>query len=189
MGELASRLERITVEATSPDGRIRAWVRGQLELDIEFGMRAYRSHDDAELSRQLGQLATLTWTRYHREYIEVENAFLDWSAQEQDAHDRLFEEQAEQLTVVGSSPGGWVTVRSRALARWDVHLVPGVQQQLTEQQFVDEVVGAAGHTVRAYRAARARLLDQFYDLAGGLPPWRRERANGAGGRSGQAEWR
>ncbi len=175
MGELARRLRRIVVEATSPDGLIRARVRDRLELDLEFGRRVYGSYRQAELARQLGRLATLTWTRYRRECLNVENAFLDWSVQEQDAHDRLFEERAERLTVAAQSPGGWVTVHSGALVRWDFTLVPDVQRRLTEQRFVAEVLGAAGGTVRAYRAERARLLDQFYDLAGGLPPWRRER--------------
>jgi hypothetical protein len=174
MGELAGRLQGIVIEATSPDGLIRARVRGRLDLDLEFGGRAYGSYPAAELARQLGQLATLTWTRYHREYLEVENAFLEWSVQEKDAHDRQFEERAEQLLVEVSAPGGSVAARSRALVRWDFTLAPDVQRRLTEQQFVGEVLAVARGTVRAYRAARARLLDEFYDLAGGLPPWRRE---------------
>jgi hypothetical protein len=183
MGELISRLRRVVVEATSPDGSIRARVRDRLEFDLEFGRRVYGSYPDAELARQLGMLATLTWTKYRRACLDVENAFLDWSMQEQDTHDRLFEERAERVTVAAQSPGEWVTVQSRALVRWDFTLVPGVQRRLTEQRFVAEVLGAAGATVRAYRAERARLLDQFYDLAGGLPPWRRERAVRLGARS------
>lgn len=189
VGELAGRLQRIVVEATSPDGMIRGRVRGRLDLDLEFVRRAYGSYRDAELARQLGQLATSTWTRYRREYLDVENAFLDWSVQEKDARDRLFEERAERLTVEVSSPGGSVAVRSRALVRWDFTLAPGVQRRLTEQQFVAEVLAVAGKTVRAYRTARVRLLDQFYDLAGGLPPWRRVRVDGAGDRPGREERR
>jgi hypothetical protein len=158
---------------------MRACVRGRLDLDLEFAPRAFRLYNEAELSHQLNQLATVTWTRYRREYLEVENAFLDWSVQEVDPHDELFEELAEKLAVHGSSPAGWVTVHSRALVRWDFHLVPGVLQRLTEQRFVGEAVGAAANTIRAYRARRARLLDEFYDLAAGLPPWVRERTGGA----------
>ena len=193
MGELAHRLERIAVEATSPDGRIRARVRGKLELDLEFGARSYGSYQEAELARQLGQLATVTWTRYHREYVEAEKAFLDWSVQERDPHDRQFEEQAAQLTVAGSSPDGWVTMRSRALIRWDVHLLQDVQRQLPEQRFIGEVLGAATDTIRAYRAGRARLLDQFYDwpavcrrgarrrMAAPMPPSPDDGSSGDGG--------
>jgi hypothetical protein len=189
MGELAGRLQRIAIEATSPDRLIRARVHGRLDLDLEFATRAYGSYPDAELARQLGQLATLTWTQYRREYLQVENTFLDWSAQEKDARDRLFEERVEQLTVEVSSPGGRLNVRSRALVRWDFTLAPGVQRRLTEQRFVAEVLAVAGGTIRAYRAARARLLDEFYDLASGLPPWRRVRVDGAGDRPGREERR
>jgi hypothetical protein len=186
MVELARRLERITVGATSPDGRIRARVGGRLDLELAFAPRSYGRHTEAELGHQLGQLATLAWTRYHREYLEVESAFLDHAVQEQDARDRLFEERAKQLTVERTSPARWVTVRSRALARWDFHLDSGVLQRLSERHFINEVLGATADTIRAYRAGRARLLDEFYSLADGLPPWRRERAAAPPGRTQRA---
>jgi hypothetical protein len=191
MGELASRLERIAVEARSPDGRLRAWVSGRLDLGLEFVPRAYRRYGEADLCHQLGRLATLTWTRYHREYVAVEDEFLDWPVRDRDAHDRLFEERAEQLTVDGVSPNGLVTVHTRALMRWDFQLAPGVSRRLDEQRFVAEVLGAAADTVRAYRARRARLFHEFYDLTAGLPPWVRARARRlssggvSSGRSGQ----
>jgi hypothetical protein len=178
MGELAKLLERIDVEVTSPDGQMTARVQGRVQLSLEFRGRAYGRYEDTDLARQLGQLATLAWIRYHRNYMEVEEAFLNHSVQEQDPEDLQFEREAEQLTVTGSSPGGWVTTTSRALISWTVRLEPGTQRELSQDQFVSEALAAAGETVGAYRAARARLLDQYYDLSAGLPPWRRSGAKG-----------
>jgi hypothetical protein len=173
MGELAKLLERIDVEVTSPDGQMTARVQGRVQLSLDFRGRAYGRYDDAELARQLGQLATLTWVRYHRDYMEVEEAFLGHSVQEQEPEDLRFEREAEQLTVSASSPSGWVTTTSRALVSWTVRLEPGIQRELSQDQFVAEVLASAADTIGAYRAARAQLLDQYYDLSAGLPPWRR----------------
>jgi hypothetical protein len=174
LGELARRLERIVVNAMSPDGCIHATVRGRLELGMSFAPRAYQQYTEGELAHQLGQVATLTWTRFRREYLDVEREFLEWSVPQLDARDRLFQERAEQLSVEGSSPDGSVTARSRALARWEFHIAAGRLRELTEREFTAVALATADDTVRVYRAGRARLLDESYGLADGLPPWRRQ---------------
>jgi hypothetical protein len=73
-----------------------------------------------------------------------------------------------------------VTTTSRALVSWTVRLEPGIQRELSQDQCVSEVLTSATNTINAYRAARTQLLDQYYDLSAGLPPWRRSGA--AGGR-------
>ncbi len=78
MGQLAAQLERISVDVASPDRHIRAGVHGRLQLTPEFRQRSYGSYDASELGHQLGRLATLAWVRYHREYTEIEAAYLDW---------------------------------------------------------------------------------------------------------------
>lgn len=173
MGQLAAQLERISVEAVSPDGRITAGVHGRLRLTLEFRGRAYGSYPDHELGHQLGRVADLAWVRYHREYAEVEAAFTDGYQPDRDPVDRRFEQQAAELTVTGSSPSGWVTIASRALASWTVEVRAGAQRELAEDRFVAEVLAAAAATLGAYRAARSRLLHEYYDLAGALPRERR----------------
>ncbi|MEU8662593.1 hypothetical protein [Actinoplanes philippinensis] len=185
MGELARLLERIDAEATTPDGQIRARLSGRMQLALEFRPRAYGSCADAELGRRLSRIATMLWVRYHREYVEVENSFLGFPEPDPDPEDRRFEQEAEELTVSASSPGGWVTMTSRALAFWTVDLAAGTQRSLAQDRFVTEVLAAGSATITAYRSARMRLLDRYYDLADGLPPWRR---SGPAGRPTGERW-
>jgi hypothetical protein len=173
VGQLATQLEQISVNVASPDGRIRAGVCGRLRMKLEFRQRSYGSYDDAELGRQLGRLATLAWVRYHREYTEIETAYLDGYEPDRNVPDRSFERDAEKLTVTGTSPCGLVSITSRALATWMVTIKNGAQRQVTSDQFVGEALAAATATISAYRSSRAELLDRYYDLSAGLPPWRR----------------
>ncbi|MFI1996291.1 hypothetical protein [Actinoplanes sp. NPDC020271] len=173
MGQLAERLERIHVEVASPDGSIHAAVHGRLHMSLEFRQRSYGSYDDPALGHQLGRLATLAWVRYHREYTEIETAYLGGYEPDRDPSDRRFEQDADELIVTGTSPDGWVSITSRALASWTVTVRSGAQRQLSQQHFIGEALAAAAATVSAYRSSRARLLDQYYDLSAGLPGWRR----------------
>ncbi len=75
--------------------------------------------------------------------------------------------------MTGVSPGSWVRITSRALATWVVTVKDSAQRQLTQDQFIGEALAAATATISAYRSSRARLLDRYYDLSAGLPPWRR----------------
>ncbi|BCY08927.1 hypothetical protein [Actinoplanes sp. L3-i22] len=173
MGQLAAQLGRISVDVASPDGRLRAGVHGRLQLRLEFRDRSYGTYDDAELGQQLGRLATLAWARYHREYTEIEAAYLDGYEPDRDASDQGFEQEARELTVTGVSPGGWVGITSRALATWTVTIRGGAQRQLAQERFISEAMAAATATIGAYRSSRAQLLDRYYDLSASLPPWRR----------------
>ncbi|WIM98604.1 hypothetical protein ACTOB_002208 [Actinoplanes oblitus] len=148
-------------------------MRGRLQLSLEFRQRSYGSYDESALGHQLGRLATLAWVRYHREYTEVEAAYLGGHEPDRDPADRRFEQEADELTVTGAAPDGWISIDSRALASWTVTVRSGAQRQLSQQQFIGAALAAATATISAYRSARARLLDQYYDLSAGLPAWRR----------------
>jgi hypothetical protein len=173
VGQLAAQLERISVEATSPDGRIRAGLGGRLHLALEFRDRSYGSYADSELGHQLGRVAALVRVRYRREYSEVEAAFSGGYEPDRDPVDRSFEQEAAELIVAVTSPDGWIGVTSRALESWTVVVRPGAQHALTQGRFVTEALTAAAGTVDAYRSGRARLLDKYYALGAGLPAWRR----------------
>ncbi|MDR6325921.1 hypothetical protein [Actinoplanes couchii] len=173
MGELAGLLERIDVSATSPDGAIRATVSGRLRLTLDIRSRDYTSCSETDLAHRIERLATTLWIRYHREYAEVEEAFLGPPGADPTPEDRRFGQEAADLTVTATSPGGWVTVTSRALATWTVRLEPGIQRELSVDRFAAEAIAAATGAIGAYRAGRMRLLDRYYDLSNGLPPWRR----------------
>ncbi|WP_203743867.1 hypothetical protein [Actinoplanes cyaneus] len=148
-------------------------MQGRLQVSLAFQQRSYGGYDDAALGHQLGWLATLAWVRYHREYAEIEAAYLDGYEADRDASDRAFEQEAQELTVTGVSPGGWVSITSRALATWTVTIRSGAQRELTQQRFIGEALAASAAAISVYRSSRAQLLDRYYDLSAGLPPWRR----------------
>jgi hypothetical protein len=169
MGELVDRLERLAVEAWSPDGRIAATARGRYQVQLRFVGGAYRGYADAELGHQLAQLATVLWTRYRREYTEIVAAFHDDDDPviEDEPRDLVFRERLEQLVVSGTSAQRWIRLRSRALVRWEVTAAEATVRTLTEEQFLGEVDSAVTDILGDYQAQLITLTDEIYDI--GVP--------------------
>jgi hypothetical protein len=169
MGELVDRLERLAVEARSPNGVITATVRGRYQVALEFLPGAYARHTDGELAYQLGQLAAIVWVRYRREYAETVEAFHDSEDLliEEEPRDVAFQERLALLIVTGSSAQGWITVRSRALVRWDVSVGDGAVQTLTEDEFLGEADSVLADVLAGYQAQLIMLTDELYGI--GVP--------------------
>jgi hypothetical protein len=169
MGELVDRLERLAVEAWSPDGRMAATAEGRYQVRLRFVSGAYRKYDEVELGHQLAQLATVLWTRYRREYTEIVAAFHDDDdpATDEEPRDRIFRERLEQLDVSGTSAQGSIALRSRALVRWEVVVTEGTLRRLTEEQFLGELDSAIADILGDYQAQLITLTDELYDI--GVP--------------------
>jgi hypothetical protein len=174
MGELADRLELISVRASSPDGGIEGTVRGRLQVDVRFAPGAYRRYTDSALGHQLAQLGAVLWSRYRREYTETVAAVraADNLVVDDDPQDVAFRERMEALVVQGTSAQGWISLRSRALVHWEVEVGAGAIRQLSEEEFLAELSGVIADIPRDWQGKLIILTDEIYDI--GVPaPLRR----------------
>lgn len=168
MGELAERLSLLTVEVQSPDGGLAATARGRDDVRVSFAADAYRGYRADVLAHQLEALATLLWARYRRSYLEVVSSWADQDEEpEPSADDREFERRLAEVNVVGSSPRGWLVLRSRALVSWRVEIIGDPVGSLTEREFLAEIDGAVRELLADHRAKLILLTDAVYDI--GLP--------------------
>jgi hypothetical protein len=172
MGELLDRLERLRVEARSPDGRIGAEAHGKYHVTVWFAANAYRAYTEWDLGHQLAQLASVVWTRYRRQYTEIMAAFLDEPPPVLDSDDLRFQQRLEEMTVAGRSTSQWINVRSRALVRWEFAISGGAIHTLGEEEFLAELNSAVTDILRDYQSKLRLLTDDIYDI--GLPRSARE---------------
>jgi hypothetical protein len=168
MGEFADRVALLSVQADSPDGRVRGRVGGRMRVDIRFRGGAYDGYAERDLGHQLGQLASVLFSRYRREYDEVTAVYRDGPpAAYEEPEDVAFRQRRAELVVHGRSGSGWIEVSSRALVRWDVVVAAGAVRALTEQAFLAEVDGAAADILRDWQQKVIVLGDQIYGI--GVP--------------------
>jgi hypothetical protein len=183
VGELGDQIQRLEVSATSPDGQLAASVRaGGVIINLAFRHRAYDNYREPELAHQLGQMATVLWTRFRRDQRElVEYHFAQAQPEGEDPHDRRYLERIGQITVSGVAAGGQVKVHTTGLKRWQFELAPGVLRELPEDRFVAEVILAVRWALAHYDRQVLRVKDEFFELgypddvrkAVGLEPRRR----------------
>jgi hypothetical protein len=168
VGELAERLSLLAVEVQSPDGELTAMARGRDDIRVAFAAGAYRGYQAGVLARQIEALATLLWARYRSRYLEIVVAWADRDDEPAlTAEDHEFERRLAGLSLMGSSPRGWLTLRSRALVSWQVEINGDPVGSLSEREFLAELDGAVRDLLADHRAKLIRLTDTVYDI--GLP--------------------
>lgn len=168
MGEYADQLARVSVQAESPNGQIVGRVGGQMQVEIRFRENAYRRFSEHELGHQLGQLASVLWSRYRREYDEVTAFYRDGEpAPYEESEDVAFRERRAALTVRGRSSRGWIEASSRALVRWEVTVDAGAVRTLTESEFFAELDSAVTDILRDWRHKVIVLTEEIYGI--GVP--------------------
>jgi hypothetical protein len=168
MGELADRLDRMIVEATSPDGKITSRVRGQGEtIDVAFQPGAYDRYRESDLADQLARLATLTFVRYRRDEQEIVDAAFALPVDDRfefGSERRRYIEAVKQLVAVGASDDGRINITSRCLVTWEVSVADGALDRWSEREFVAALVGAVHRLLLRYKAQVFALKDEIYDL-------------------------
>lgn len=169
MGELADRLDRMIVEATSPDGKITSRVRGQGEtIEVAFRPGAYDRYHESGLADQLARLATLTFVRYRRDEQEIVDAALALPVTDDKfefgSERRRYIEAVKQLVAVGASADEQIEITSRCLVTWEVSIADGALDRWSEREFVAALVGAVDRLLLRYKAQVFALKDEIYDL-------------------------
>lgn len=146
MGEIAERMERMTVEVTSPDGRIKARLAGGSRLTVRFQPDCYPRYRGPELAEQLARLGNLLWTGHRQGYLRVMHEVAgtdlaeDRPEDEWDAERRRYKLAQREIVADAVSPQGCLRMRAKCLVDWRVAIKDERRERLCEDEFRTEVV-------------------------------------------------
>jgi hypothetical protein len=159
MGEVAEAVERLTVNVTSPDGRIRVHM-GNRSLKVRFAPGSYHSYSEEALESQLTRLATAVWSDYQRGYLAVLKEH-DLSVPDpRDPRVSEFLADRDRIESEGRSPNNCVKVRSVAMRHWQVRIRPGTLAALSEDEFAAEALHAVSQAKQGFDAQVAELRER-----------------------------
>ncbi|MEV0840777.1 hypothetical protein AB0I55_14615 [Actinocatenispora sera] len=158
----------LPVEATSPDGQIIGRMRNRETITVAFQPYTYHHYTDAELARQLRQLARLLSVTFRREFDSYLEETLGGPRTTTDSADSAeYQRRLAAITAVGQPPDGFVRLRSTALLDWEVEVATGTVARLPETAFLDNVHAAVQDLMRCHRMQVLALQDELFGL--GLP--------------------
>ncbi len=166
MREPSRGFDGMVVEVTSPDGRIRARLTGDRDVEVSFAHGAYRRYAEDELGHQLARLATLMWTAYRQEYLRRLSVATETPVHTVSLRGRRadFRNALADIAVDGYAPDRSIAVHSVGLLRWEVVIRGGTVRRLDEQEFLAYALSAVNDLLTAYFAASHRLKDEIFDL-------------------------
>jgi len=161
MPDLAALLARMTVRVTSPDGRVRAELRGRRVAVSFASAEAYSGYRDATvLASQVSAVLTSAYAaadRGRRRLVDEHTSLHVEDGPHWDPGRRRLHEEWDALQAVGESSGGRVRVTVVGLREWRVAIVAGTLQRLNAARFLGELDAAVSDARRAYAEA-------LYDL-------------------------
>ncbi|HEY8471528.1 MAG TPA: hypothetical protein VIL37_02705 [Natronosporangium sp.] len=169
MGEVAERLADLTVTVSSPDGNIEAEVYGGRVRWLEFRPGAYQRYDESELAHQLERLATLAFVNHDRGVQKImEDVGLHrprGPAEARDEAHRRYLADLPNIHATGVGPRQLVRFEATGLLNWRCDIVQGTLRQLSEQQFIAEVIDAAQALLQQHRYETGLLRNEIFGLA------------------------
>jgi len=170
VGELADRLDRLSVEVVSPDRRIVATIRGGWDVDVDIDPRVFHGYRERALGDQLSQLGRLAYVAYQRERRKLmDDAFAmpiyDDLVDVVGTRLRDYREGVANLVSSGTSDDRVITVRSRGLAEWDVAIAPDVIARMHAQTFVADLRTAVFRVFDDHRRQVVEVQDAVYGSA------------------------
>lgn len=165
MGELAVRLNDMTVKAQSHDGNIRA-IFSKEGLRISLRPGVFEEYDTDEMASQLTGLLRKIELRYRQSYKEITESF-DVTIPIDPRHaasevERNYLTEAANVTLVGATERKLVRIRAVGMRGWQCRIERGALTQLGEEEFVNEVNGAANKLVKDYQQSLRKLKKKHY---------------------------
>jgi hypothetical protein len=166
MGEVADRLESVTVTVSSPDGNIEAHVVGGQPRSLTVRAGAYQRYSESDLAHQLARTAALLFVGRDREVQQImEDAGLHRARQPSEATDeaqRRYLSALPHIYATGQGPRGLVRLEATGLVQWHCDIAEGTLRQLSESEFVAEVMGAARDLLQNHRYETALLRNEHF---------------------------
>jgi hypothetical protein len=166
VGEVADRLESLTVTVSSPDGNIEAQVIGGQPRSLTFRADAYQQYTEPTLAHQLARIATLLFVGRDREVRQIiEDAGLHRVRQPSEAADeaqRRYLEEIRQIHAIGMGPRELVRFEATGMLDWRCDIADGTLRYLSEPEFIGEVMGAAQALLQHHRYETALLRNEHF---------------------------
>lgn len=167
MGQLYDQLTGLTVTVTSPDGNIKATIKGGRLESARFRPGTYQRYDERGLEHQLARLCTLAYTGYRRgtDKIHADNGMnvRRDPSEAADQAEREYIERVHSITVVGAGPSNLVRFKTAGMMNWRCRIADGTVGWLKEGEFVREGSSAIDE-VLTKTADLARLLrDEYFN--------------------------
>lgn len=168
MGELRDQREALQVRVQSPDGNLRAILKGGQFQSLGFRPGTYRRYRDPELERQLSRLATLLYTAHAKATGELKDraglrSYRD-PAKARDETERRYLERVGSFTATGAGPLDLVRLRTTGMLNWRCRIRPGTLTALREDDFVAEVSAAATAVRTDIDRRLIEIKDDCFDL-------------------------
>lgn len=178
MGELAEKLDALTVRVTSPDGQIKARLRNRSEVALKFHPEEYRMYKESVLEGQLAQLFSSLWSGWmsgYRAAVAARGLTLASEAAVADETHRRFLRERHEVVGSGTDSSGRVRAKTRGDSEWKFKLEPGVVAMLDEDEFVKAVIAATGQAKADRNAKIEAFKRECFDhpIAGAAPRTRR----------------
>lgn len=162
---MASIDESVTATAETPDGRVRATVRGRDEVSVSVDAGWFRGASVADLQWQLTRLAPLLFVERMREYYRErshrfsEPVLREPSPVTREDHDYVA--RRAEIQVVGGEDGP-VTVTCTGMQHWGVAIDPRWLAGVDVSGFERAVARAASELVAAQFDAVADLKREIW---------------------------
>ncbi|HEV8558278.1 MAG TPA: hypothetical protein VGR06_18045 [Actinophytocola sp.] len=161
MGQLADRLDAISVRVRVPGTEIMAELRHRTDVTISFGESVYEFLDERGLERFLVSLARMLYAAWLREYrAAIADSALDVEPHDQRDHD--FFDARSKIEASGSSAGGRIAFSAKGMQDMSAKIAPGTLRELTETQFTARAKEAVTALIQDHLAKVRELKTRFY---------------------------
>lgn len=162
----AQEMSRQNHTVVSPDGQITVAVAAGSVKGVRFAPGAYRGYDDTELGGQLVHVARLVWVTRERSRREAMRAVRgDPRAAIADrvprsaAERRLLKLREREKVEVKSAN---LRIGVTGGGTWAIHIRPGTVRELSEEEFLAELIQLVKHAIGAWQSTMNRLRRECF---------------------------
>lgn len=171
MGQVAERLDSMTIRAQSPDGNVTLTLHKRTQVELSFREYSYEEYDESRLGRQLEAAArglTDACRQARRAVVAEANgqeqlpeAVSHWNAQR-----RRFQAERDELAVAGFSRDGRIEITTVGLHEWYVSIESGALDDLSESAFVAMADSAVADLLDVHHLQMYELKTKIYGRVG-----------------------
>lgn len=167
MGNLADRLNTLTVRVASPDDTVRLYLSGANQLHVEFAKGSLEQHTEPSLSKQLSHVCTVALRRRQKTMTKTARKLMTEMDVDEDQTfarrppprrpETLRTPNRAAITAVGRSPRSLITVRRIPGDIFDVRIRKGTLGRFNGDQLMVEFHAALSAASADYQRQLAEL--------------------------------
>jgi hypothetical protein len=140
---LSERLDRMVIDASSPDGVISAELYDRDQVKLRFAPGRFAWLDERDLEHKLEALGRVVWSRRQREYYailsDINETRIDGEPAPVNDGQWEFVQRREQIVASGQSADGRISLSVKGMQHWTVRVQDGTVRELSEDAFAQGV--------------------------------------------------